>query len=262
MDVASTGAQPDDGRPDDTRPDDTGTGQHRDVVAADGNEVIPGSNADRRLLSGPEGFRGDLRRSVRMWREVLFGFWKLRHIGQCVTIFGSARIGEDSPHYACARDVARRLGEAGFTIMTGGGPGLMEAANRGAHDAGALSVGCTIELPHEQRTNPYVDLAVHFRYFFVRKVMLVKYSEAFVFLPGGFGTLDEVFETATLIQTGKVAGFPIIGLGTSYWKSMEATVRGAMVDEGTIDPGDTRLFHITDDAAEAVDHILRELTID
>jgi uncharacterized protein (TIGR00730 family) len=225
------------------------------------SEVVDASNSDRQLLSGPEGFRGDLRRSLRMWREVLTGFWRLRRIGQCVTIFGSARIGEDSPHYAAGREVARLLGEAGFTIMTGGGPGLMEAANRGARDAGALSVGCTITLPLEQRTNPYVDLAVHFRYFFVRKVMLVKYSEAFVFLPGGFGTLDEVFEAATLIQTGKVHGFPIVGLGRSYWKSLEETVRGAMVEEGTIDPGDTRLFTITDDPAEAVAYIVRELTI-
>jgi uncharacterized protein (TIGR00730 family) len=232
-----------------------------DAPGEDDNEVIPASIADRRLLSGPEGFGGDLRRSVRIWREVLAGFWRLRGIGRCVTIFGSARVGEDSPHYAAGREVARLLGEAGFTVMTGGGPGLMEAANRGARDAGVLSIGCTIELPHEQLTNPYVDLAVHFRYFFVRKLMLVKYSEAFVFLPGGFGTLDEVFETATLIQTGKVHGFPIVGLGRSYWMHMEENVRGAMVDEGTIDPGDTRLFHVTDDPAEAVGHILKELTI-
>jgi uncharacterized protein (TIGR00730 family) len=227
----------------------------------DGPRLVPASGSDRRLLAGPEGFKGDLSRSVRMWRELLSGFWHLRRIGQCVTVFGSARIGEDSHHYGAARQLARLLGQQGFAIMTGGGPGLMEASNRGARDVGALSVGCTIELPHEQLTNPYVDLAVDFRYFFVRKIMLVKYSEAFVFLPGGFGTLDEVFEIATLIQTGKVAGFPMVGLGRAYWSALEETVRGTMVDAGTIDARDTRLFSIFDDPAEAAEYLVKELTL-
>ena len=187
------------------------------------------------------------------------GFWALRRIGLCVTVFGSARVRPDHEWYDTARQAGRLLGEAGFTVMTGGGPGIMEAANRGARDAGALSVGCNIELPHEQEANPYLDLAVDFRYFFVRKVMLVKYSEAFVFGPGGFGTLDEVFETATLIQTAKINNFPIVGLGTQYWSAIEATVNDTMVASGTIDPLDSDLFRITDDPAEAVDFIAERL---
>lgn len=208
--------------------------------------------ADRVLLSGPEGFSGDLSRSVRIWREFLRGFWRLRNVGLCVTVFGSARVDEHHRWYRTAREVGRLLGNEGFAVMTGGGPGVMEAANRGARDAGALSVGCTIELPREQRPNEFLDLAVHFRYFFVRKVMLVKYSEAFVFLPGGFGTLDEVFETATLIQTATIAGFPVVGLDRAYWEQIERTVNDTMVTAGTIDPIDTRLFQITDDPSDAV----------
>jgi uncharacterized protein (TIGR00730 family) len=221
--------------------------------------VVPASVADLGLLSGPEGFGGDLRRSIRIWREFMAGFWRLRRIGLCVTVFGSARIAQDHPWYAAGREVGRRLGEQGFAVMTGGAPGLMEAANLGARDAGALSVGCTIQLPREQETNPYVDLAVDFRYFFVRKVMLVKYSEAFVFLHGGFGTLDEVFETATLIQTAKIRGFPVVGIGTDYWRSVEGMVRDTMVRTGTIDPPDTDLFRITDDPDEAVAFITDRL---
>lgn len=220
---------------------------------------IPASVEDLRLLGGPEGFGGDIRRSVRIWREFLRGFWHLRRIGLCVTVFGSARVRPGHEWYSAAEEVGRLLGEAGFTVMTGGGPGVMEAANRGAQQAGALSVGCNIELPHEQEANPYLDLAVDFRYFFVRKVMLVKYSEAFVFGPGGFGTLDEVFETATLIQTAKIHNFPIVGLGRDYWSAIEATVNDTMVSSGTIDPIDTDLFRITDDPAEAVDFIRQRL---
>ena len=180
-------------------------------------------------------------------------------MGLCVTVFGSARVQPDHEWYATAREVGRLLGEAGFAVMTGGGPGIMEAANRGAQQAGALSVGCNIELPHEQYANPYLDLALDFRYFFVRKVMLVKYSVAFVFGPGGFGTLDEVFETATLIQTAKIHNFPIVGLGREYWSAIEATVNDTMVAAGTIDPIDTDLFRITDDPAEAVAFISERL---
>ena len=220
---------------------------------------VPASTADVGLLRGPEGFRGDFGRSLRIWREFLQGFWRLRRVGLCVTVFGSARVQPDHEWYATAREVGRLLGEAGFAVMTGGGPGIMEAANRGAQQAGALSVGCNIELPHEQYANPYLDLALDFRYFFVRKVMLVKYSEAFVFGPGGFGTLDEVFETATLIQTAKIHNFPIVGLGREYWSAIEATVNETMVTAGTIDPIDTDLFRITDDPAEAVAFISERL---
>lgn len=211
------------------------------------------------LLAGPEGFSGDVQRSVRIWREFITAFWKLRKVGPCVTVFGSARTPNNHEWYHAAREVGRLLGSAGFSVMTGGGPGIMEAANRGARDAGAPSVGCTIQLPMEQSTNPYVDLAVDFRYFFVRKVMLVKYSRAFVFLPGGFGTIDEVFETATLIQTAKIRGFPVVGLGREYWSAIEQTVNEAMVAGGTIDPIDTNLFRITDDPDEAVSFILSRL---
>lgn len=230
-----------------------------DQIPITDQHLIPASSADPLLLAGPEGFGRDLWRSARMWRELVRGFWQLRNLGPCITVFGSARTPEDHPWYDMTRQVARKAGEAGFTVMTGGGPGLMEAANRGARDAGARSVGCTIELPHEQFTNPYVDLAVDFRYFFVRKVMLVKYSSAFIFMPGGFGTVDEVFETATLIQTGKIRNFPVVGMGRNYWKCVEEAVTDTMVSAGTIDPPDTNLFRITDDPTEAMDFLLRRL---
>jgi uncharacterized protein (TIGR00730 family) len=221
--------------------------------------VVPPSLADPILLAGPEGFGTEVWRSVRIWREFLYAFWRLRKVGPCITVFGSARTPVDHPWYQAARQVGQLLGTAGFTVMTGGGPGIMEAANRGARDVGATSVGCTIELPLEQSTNPYVDLAIDFRYFFVRKVMLVKYSRAFVFLPGGFGTMDEVFETATLIQTAKIQGFPVVGIGRQYWSAIEQTVNETMVANGTIDPIDINLFRITDDPAEAVSFILGRL---
>ena len=230
-----------------------------DDAALPPHRTPPDDAADRVLLAGPEGFGGDFSRSVRIWREFLRGFWRLRRVGLCVTVFGSARIDEQHRWYQAAREVGRLLGEQGFAVMTGGGPGVMEAANRGARDAGALSVGCTIELPKEQHANPVLDLRVHFRYFFVRKVMLVKYSEGFVFLPGGFGTLDEVFETATLIQTATIAGFPVVGLDRAYWEQIERTVTDTMVEAGTIDPIDTRLFHITDDPGDAVEFLIDRL---
>lgn len=220
---------------------------------------IPASLADVHLLSGPEGFAGSFSRSFRIWKEFMTGFWKMRKIGLAVTVFGSARTHPDHPWYSMTHELGSRLGETGFSVITGGGPGLMQAANQGAWDVGAPSVGCTIELPHEEFANPYVDLCVDFKYFFVRKVMMVKYSEAFVFCPGGFGTLDEVFETATLIQTAKIRNFPIVGLGKDYWGPMESAVHDVMVKHGTIDASDTELFHITDSPADAVDYIQSNL---
>src|SRR5262245_21448532 len=158
----------------------------------------------RRFLQGPQARRSELFRAIRIFIEFIRGFRALHFVGPCVTVFGSARFKEDHPYYALGREVGRALARAGFTVMTGGGPGIMEAANRGAKDVGGRSVGCNIELPEEQRPNPYLDRWITFRHFFVRKVMLVKYSYAFVALPGGFGTLDEIFETATLVQTGKI----------------------------------------------------------
>ncbi len=217
---------------------------------------LASSVEDVHLLRGPEGDTGDLVRSLRIWREFTRGFWALRGVGPCVTVFGSARFREGDHWYEMARDVGRRLADAGFAVMTGGGPGIMEAANRGAQERGGRSIGCAIQLPREQRTNPFVDRSVSFHYFFVRKVMLVKYSRAFLFLPGGYGTLDEVFEIATLIQTGKVQRFPIVGMGREYWRNLEELRAEAMLPAGTISPVDAELFMATDDPAAAVAHIV------
>ena len=177
-------------------------------------------------------------------------------MGPCVTVFGSARFKDEHPYYALARDVGARLARAGFTVMTGGGPGIMEAANRGAKDVGGRSIGCNIELPLEQHPNAYLDKWITFRHFFVRKVMLVKYSYAFVVLPGGFGTLDEFFETATLIQTGKIRDFPLVLMGTTYWRPLVDFIEGTLVRTATIDPADAARITLTDSAAQAVDAIL------
>ena len=217
------------------------------------------STEDERLLQSPveepqgvDFTRSDPWRVFRIMGEFVEGFDNLARIGPAVTIFGSARTPPDDPQYAVARETARLLGEAGFGIITGGGPGIMEAANRGARDAGVLSVGCNIELPFEQGINPYVDLAINFRYFFVRKTMFVKYAEAFVIFPGGFGTLDELFEAMTLIQTGKVRDFPVVLFGSEYWKGLTDWIRNTLLAEGKISPDDVDLVRITDSPAEAV----------
>lgn len=183
------------------------------------------------------------------------GFRRLHFVGPCVTVFGSARIGEGDWAYGAARQVAAELGRQGFGIMTGGGPGIMEAANRGARDVGAASIGCTIELPAEQESNPYLDLDVRFEHFFVRKVMLVKYSFGFVVMKGGFGTGDEMFEALTLIQTGKIADFPLVLMGERYWQGLIDQVE-AMVEQGTIAREDLDLLLVTDDPVRAAAHIV------
>ncbi|HKW95540.1 MAG TPA: TIGR00730 family Rossman fold protein [Methylomirabilota bacterium] len=183
------------------------------------------------------------------------GFRALHFVGPCVTVFGSARFKADHPYYELGRDLGARLARVGFTVMTGGGPGIMEAVNRGAREAGGRSVGCNIELAHEQHPNPYLDRWITFRHFFVRKVMLVKYSYAFVALPGGFGTLDEMFEIATLVQTGKVQEYPIVLMGRDYWRPLLDFVRNRLLVEGTIDPVDEQRLQVTDSAAEAVESI-------
>lgn len=188
--------------------------------------------------------------------ELVRGFRRLHFVGPCVTVFGSARVQPDSLHYDQARSVARALSSMGFTIMTGGGPGIMEAANRGARDAGGVSVGCNIRLPHEQQPNPYLDVSIDFDYFFVRKVMLVKYSYAFVVLPGGFGTMDEMFEALTLIQTAKIHDFPVVVMGSQYWAPLQQQLEG-MVASATIDADDLQLLCVTDDVDEAVAHVSR-----
>lgn len=206
------------------------------------------------LLEGPHSRRREFALVLRTVRDFIAGFRVLHFVGPCVTVFGSARFREGHPYYELAREVGRRVGLLGFTVLTGGGPGVMEAANRGAHEAGRPSIGCNIELPFEQRPNPYVDRTVTCRYFFVRKVLLVKYSYAFIVMPGGFGTLDELAEALTLIQTGKIQNFPVILMGTAYWRPLLDQLH-AMVGEGTIDEADLRLFLATDDIEAAMAHL-------
>ena len=211
---------------------------------------------DERLLESPTSAvdftRTDPWRVFRIMGEFVEGFDTLAKVGRAVTIFGSARVPFGHPQYAAARETARLMAEAGYTVITGGGPGIMEAANHGAVDGGGLSIGCNIELPFEQGTNPYVEVAVNFRYFFVRKTMFVKYAQAFVILPGGFGTLDELFEALTLIQTGKIRDFPVVLFGSAYWSGLLGWIRDTMLEEGKISPDDVELLVVTDSPEEAV----------
>jgi len=211
-----------------------------------------GTPEEIQFLRGPQSRLAELRRAIRIFFEFLHGLRRFHFLGPCVTVFGSARFPEEHPYYVLAREIGAGLARAGFTVMTGGGPGIMEAANRGAKDAGGFSAGCNIELPEEQRPNPYLDRFITFRHFFVRKVMLVKYSYAFVAMPGGFGTLDEVFETATLIQTGKIKEFPIVLVGREFWQPMVDFMRRTLLGHGTIDEHDLERLTLTDSPAEAV----------
>jgi uncharacterized protein (TIGR00730 family) len=216
--------------------------------------AVPASRADSAFLAGPRTRRRELRTIVHVARELLRGFRRLHFVGPCVTVFGSARVAEEDDSYRMARAVADRMSRLGFTIITGGGPGIMEAANRGAKDAGGLSIGCNIRLAKEQQPNPYVDVSIDFEHFFVRKVMLVKYSYAFVVMSGGFGTADELFEALTLIQTGKIHDFPVVLMGVEFWSPLVAELR-QMVDDGLIAPSDLDLLLVTDDVNDAVDHV-------
>ena len=207
-----------------------------------------GDHHHRLLLGGPRSRLSELARVGRIASEFIRGFRRLHFVGPCVTVFGSARFVESHPYYALAREVGRRLARAGATVMTGGGPGIMEAANRGAKEEGGYSIGCNIQLPAEQKPNPYLDRWVAFRYFFVRKVMLVKYSYAFVVMPGGFGTLDELFEALTLVQTRKIDSFPVLLMGTEYWAPLLEFVRETLVRAGTIAKEDQALIVATDSA--------------
>ncbi|MBN9122633.1 MAG: TIGR00730 family Rossman fold protein [Planctomycetes bacterium] len=209
---------------------------------------------ETKFLQGPRPRTFELWQVLKICHELFYGFRKLHFVGPCVTVFGSARFDEHHRYYGMAREVGRLLAKSGFTTMTGGGPGIMEAANRGAQEGGGRSLGCNIVLPREQRPNPYLDSWIDFRYFFVRKVMLVKYSYAFVVLPGGFGTLDELFEVATLIQTGKVESFPVALMGTDYWRPLVDQLR-LMVTEKTIDALDLDQLIISDDPGEVVSGI-------
>lgn len=206
---------------------------------------------ERRYLSGPQSRTFEAVHAARIFREYLGGLRALHAVGPCVTVFGSARLGEGHPEYELGTRLGAGLARGGLTVMTGGGPGLMEAANRGAREAGGRSVGCNIRLPHEQRLNPYVDTSVTFSHFFIRKVMLVKYSVGFVALPGGYGTLDELFETLTLVQTGKIFDFPIVLLGSAFWDPMVTVLRDELAARHTIDSADLRLIRVSDDPDEA-----------
>lgn len=216
---------------------------------------------DQRLLDsrGPSDWvHQDPWRVLRIQSEFVEGFGTLAELGPAISVFGSARTGEGTPEYDCGLRIGRALAGAGFAVITGGGPGAMEAANRGAGEAGGVSVGLGIELPFEQGLNPYVDIGVDFRYFFVRKTMFVKYASGFIVLPGGFGTLDELFEALTLVQTKKVTRFPIVLFGTTYWQGLVDWVRGTLVAEGKASSHDLDLFHLTDDVDEAVALVTKE----
>jgi uncharacterized protein (TIGR00730 family) len=192
---------------------------------------------------------------LRILAEFVEGFEALRDLPPALTVFGSSRVQECDPEYVAARAFGRAAAESGFAIITGGGPGVMEAANRGCREGGGVSVGCNIELPYEQRLNDYVDLGIDFRYFFVRKTMFVKYAEGFVVFPGGFGTLDELFESLTLVQTGKVVHFPIVLYGSDYWRGLDRWLRDRALAQHKIDVVDVELFRLCDDPDEAVAHI-------
>ena len=211
-------------------------------------------HAEEEFLRGADDLLVDFDRAVKVFNEYVTGCRGLHEIGPAVTVFGSARFKEDHRYYQMARELGRELAEKGFAVMTGGGPGIMEAANRGAREAGGISVGCNIELPMEQNSNPYVDVNLDFDYFFVRKVMLVKYSSGFVFMPGGIGTLDEMFETLTLMQTRKIKSFSCVAMGESFWKPMLDFARESMHREGTILPGEVEV-EISDSPADVADYI-------
>ena len=231
-----------------------GNGYRRGPVVLRGAQV-PATTSDERLLQRVEKvtwLHDDPWRVMRITSEFVEGFGALAEVGPAVSVFGSARIHKGDPEYALARRISAGLVRAGYAVITGGGPGIMEAANRGAVEAQGLSVGLGIELPHEQGLNKWVDLGIHFRYFFARKTMFVKYAEGFVVLPGGFGTLDELFESLTLVQTQKVRGFPIVLVGSEFWGGLIDWIRETVAQRGLISPDDIDLLHVVDDPDEAV----------
>jgi uncharacterized protein (TIGR00730 family) len=225
------------------------------VTAKAARMVGDSATEDEKFLArrpSPDFLDTDPWRALRILAEFVEGFDAMANVGPAITVFGSARTRPDDPVYELARTIGRRLAEAGYAVITGGGPGAMEAANRGCREGGGLSVGCNIELPHEQGMNAYVDLGVEFRYFFARKTMFVKYADGFVILPGGFGTLDELFEALTLIQVGKVRHFPVVLVGRAYWAGLLDWIRDTLVTHGAVDATDLELLRLTDDPEEAV----------
>jgi len=211
--------------------------------------------AEKLFLAGRRSHEADLESAVKIFLEFLRGFESFEFDIPCVTVFGSSRFGHDHKYYKLARELGAGLAGAGYAVMTGGGPGLMEAANRGAREAGGLSIGCNIQLPREQKPNAYLDKFIQFEHFFVRKVMLVKYSRAFVVMPGGYGTLDESFEVATLIQTGKLEQFPIVGMGLDFWDPLRKFASDTMLTSGVISDQDIAFIHPADSVAEALEII-------
>lgn len=233
--------------------------QQRRQVKGPQSPSLPTSNHeltfDEELLlwlgdEPPEVRAADSQRIREIANEFAYGFDALAHVGRAVTVFGSARTPAEHPNYALVREVGACLGSAGYSIITGGGPGLMEAANRGARDAGALSIGCNIELPHEQAPNPYLDIALRFRHFFARKVMFARYATAFVIAPGGYGTLDELFEALTLIQTATISHFPVIMLRSGEWEGLISWLRGKALADGRIGEQDLATLHVVDEPSE------------
>ena len=222
--------------------------------------VTPPERADEIFLEGPRSRFAEFFTLLRVMRDFLRGFRTLHFVGPCVTVFGSARVKPDDPYYELARKMGAAIAQLGFTVMTGGGPGIMEAANHGAKEVGGRSVGCNIELPFEQVSNLYLDRCVRLHYFFVRKALLIKYSYAFVVMPGGAGTLDELFEALTLIQNGKIKNFPIVIMGTGYWNQLIAFIE-QMAQRGKISSSDLKLIFTTDSVDEAIAHI-RSKTIE
>ena len=238
---------------------------HDPSIAPRQNEEYYNGNHDpkgeARFLEGPKSYWEELLMTCQITADLVKSFFKLHALGPCITVFGSARFPAGHPYYELAREVGRRIAKAGFTAMTGGGPGIMEAVNRGAKEAGGRSVGCNIKLPREQRPNPYLDHYMLFRFFFIRKIMLTKYSYAFVACPGGFGTLDEIFETVVLIQTKKIRNFPIILLGTDYWNPLVGLLRERLLPHNAIAAADLQLLTVTDSIDEAMS-IIEEKTKD
>src|SRR5579863_8774731 len=216
------------------------------------DRIIPAH--DTQFLEGPKSRFYELSSAWRIFWEFIRGFRTLHFVGPCITVFGSARFKEDHPDYQSAREMGRQIAAMGFTTMTGGGPGTMEAANRGAFEQGGRSVGCNIKLPFEQKPNPYVQTSLTFEHFFVRKVMLVKYSYAFVIMPGGFGTMDEFFETLTLVQTNTLTRFPLVLFGTEFYRELWEYMQ-YMAEQGTISKEDLSLVLLTDSIPEAMKHI-------
>ncbi len=234
---------------------DPGASQPRKVTQDENLLNIPLDDASLKIRRSSDSWR-----VLRIMGEFVWGFDNLQSVAGGVSIFGSARTAPDAPMYLAAEETARLFAKAGVPVITGGGPGIMEAANKGAFEAGGISIGCNIELPHEQHTNPYLTSSLDFKFFFVRKTMFVKYAIGFVVFPGGFGTLDELFEALTLIQTDKVTDFPVVLFGTEYWKGLTDWIRDRLLADRMISPGDEHMFVVTDDPAVVVQTILDSRT--